>query len=140
MKKGRPCYYCGCCEGNTKDHYLAKSLIRLLRMDGIKVARNYIVPACAHCNNSKGAMTVEQFRDFLRQKHAVGSTKHVVQALASHDFVFAGERDSGSSLRIKMVPGPDVLVSDPENMNYDSRIQGPLAGVRRGLEYSNQRA
>jgi HNH endonuclease len=55
------CFYCGC-DGVeiTKDHKVPKSMVP---PGGLGPGN--IVPACAICNNKKGAFTAEEFRDWL---------------------------------------------------------------------------
>lgn len=68
-KFGGKCGYCGFLRGKTLDH------IKPLSAGGCDWIDN-LLPCCKTCNNLKGDMTVEQFREALFQCREFGIPPH----------------------------------------------------------------
>lgn len=71
LRAGNVCYYCGCVIDGVKtiDHKTPVS------RDGTNESAN-IVLACRHCNGQKGAMTEEEYREWLYDKNNVRMWTH----------------------------------------------------------------
>ena len=85
LSNNKFCWYCGDPPDDV-DHKIPKS------RGGASIDKANLVAACRKCNNAKGSLTVEEFREFLKERHKRKSTKHSVVKLAPFDFVFFGER------------------------------------------------
>jgi hypothetical protein len=78
------CWYCGN-KAEDVDHKVPVS------KNGPNEISN-LVPSCRRCNNAKGNLTVDEFREFLKARAARRSTKHTVVMIKPYGFLFYGER------------------------------------------------
>lgn len=84
LQENEYCWYCGEAAEDV-DHKTPVS-------KGGTNEKENLAAACRRCNNAKGSMTIDEFREFLKARAAKRSTKHTVLMVQPYDFLFYGER------------------------------------------------
>lgn len=86
LPNNETCWYCGDPPDDV-DHVVPIS------KGGTNDLQN-LVPCCRSCNNCKRNLSVEEFRDYLKERASKKSTKHTVLKVQPFDFIFYGERQN----------------------------------------------